>query len=76
MIPELEELYARYKTDVYRHLCSLTHDPTEAEDLLSETFLRVLKSLPRFQGKCSVKTWLFAIARNAWLESIPASAIS
>lgn len=70
MIPELEELYARYKTDVYRYLCSLTHDPTEAEDLLSETFLRVLKSLPRFQGKCSVKTWLFAIARNTWLESL------
>lgn len=69
-LPELEELYARYKTDVYRYLCSLTHDLAEAEDLLSETFLRVLRRLPTFRGECSVKTWLFAIARNIWLESL------
>ena len=36
--PELEELYNTYRTDLYRYLCHLTHDPAEAEDLLSETF--------------------------------------
>lgn len=70
MLPELEELYARYKSDVYRYLCSLAHDPAEAEDLLSETFLRVIISLPRFREESSVKTWLFAIARNVWQESL------
>ena len=37
--PELEELYNTYRTDLYRYLCHLNHDPAEAEDLLSETFL-------------------------------------
>ena len=69
-IPELEELYRTYRTDLYRYLCHLTHDPTEAEDLLSETFLRALKRLNTYRGDCAVKTWLFGIARNIWLESL------
>uniref|UniRef100_UPI003FEFFB6C RNA polymerase sigma factor n=1 Tax=Gemmiger formicilis TaxID=745368 RepID=UPI003FEFFB6C len=69
-LPELEELYRLYRTDLYRYLCHLTHDPAEAEDLLSETFLRALKRLQTYRGGCAVKTWLFGIARNIWLESL------
>lgn len=69
-LPELEELYQRYRMDLYRYLCFLTHDPVQAEDLLSETFVRVIKRLPTFRGECEVKTWLFGIARNIWLESL------
>ena len=68
--PELEELYNTYRMDLYRYLCHLTHDPAEAEDLLSETFLRALKRLHTYRGDCAVKTWLFGIARNVWLESL------
>lgn len=67
-LPELEELYTLYRTDLYRYLCHLTHDPTEAEDILSETFLRAMRRLPTYRGDCAVKTWLFGIARNIWLE--------
>ena len=69
-LPELEELYRRYRMDLYRYLCFLTHGPVQAEDLLSETFVRVIKRLPTFRGECEVKTWLFGIARNIWLESL------
>lgn len=69
-LPELETLYTLYRADLYRYLCHLTHDPAEAEDLLSETFLRALRRLPTFRGDCGVKTWLFGIARNIWLESL------
>ena len=68
--PELEELYNTYRTDLYRYLCHLTHDPAEAEDLLSETFLRALRRLHTYRGDCAVKTWLFGIARNLWLKSL------
>lgn len=70
LVPELEQLYRRYKTELYRYLCGLTHDPAEAEDLLSETFLRVLPALARYTGKGSVRGWLYGIARNTWLESL------
>ena len=66
----IEQLYLTYKQDVYRYLCSLTHNTAEAEDLLSETFLRALKRLPFFRGDCAARTWLFGIARNVWLESL------
>ena len=66
----LEQLYLAYRQDVYRYLCSLTRNASDAEDLLSETFLRALKRLPFFRGDCSAKTWLFGIARNVWLESL------
>lgn len=66
----IEELYRTYKKDVYGYLFSLTHDPSLAEDLLSETFLRALQSLPRFRGDSSVKTWLLGIARNVWLQEL------
>lgn len=69
-LPELEELYTLYRTDLYRYLCHLTHDPTEAEDILSETFLRAMRRLPTYRGDCAAKTWLFGIARNIWLESL------
>lgn len=70
LVPGLEELYLDYKTELYRYLCGLTHDAAEAEDLLSETFLRVLRYLPTFRGESSVRTWLYSIARNTWLNSL------
>ena len=69
-LPELETLYTLYRADLYRYLCHLTHDTAEAEDLLSETFLRALRRLPTFRGDCGVKTWLFGIARNVWLRQL------
>ena len=73
LVPELEELYQTYKTELYRYLCGLTQDPAAAEDLLSETFVRVLRYLPAFRGESSVRTWLYSIARRTWLNSLQKS---
>ncbi|NMA01268.1 MAG: sigma-70 family RNA polymerase sigma factor [Clostridia bacterium] len=70
MVKSIEQLYKLYKDDVYRYLLSLTHNPTLSEDLLSETFVNAITSLDNFKGKSSVKTWLFAIARNLWLQKL------
>ena len=71
-LPELEALYRRYRMDLYRYLCFLTHDPVQAEDLLErKPFCAGSSSgMPTFRGECEVKTWLFGIARNIWLESL------
>ena len=66
----VEELYTTYRDDLFRYLCSLTHDPAQAEDLLSETFLQALQSAGSFRGQSSEKTWLFGIARNLWLRAL------
>ena len=67
---EIENIFLTYKKDVYRYLLSLTHDPDKAEDLLSETFLKALQCLGSFEERSTIKTWLFGIARNLWLQSL------
>ena len=64
----LKKIYEEYKQDVFKYLVSLTHDTSISEDLVSETFLGALKSLHKFKGESSIKTWLFSIARNKWYE--------
>ncbi|WFB59802.1 RNA polymerase sigma factor [Paenibacillus sp. BR1-192] len=66
----IESLYMQYKQDVYRYLLSLTRQPSLSEDLLSETFLKAIHALPSFKSNSSVKTWLFGIARNVWLQHL------
>lgn len=63
-----EELYSGYYKDVYRYLFSLCRDASLSEDLASETFLEVVKSISSFRADCDVKTWLFTIARRRWIN--------
>lgn len=44
----------------------LTHD--DADDVLQNTFLKAWKSLPAFQGKARLSTWLYRIAINESLD--------
>lgn len=62
----LEELFAAYYQDVYRYLYSLNHDAALSEDLASEVFLEVVKSVATFRGQADLKTWIFSIARHRW----------
>lgn len=64
----IKDIYEKYKQDVFYYLVSLTHDPLLSEDLVSETFLSAIKSLPKFRGDSNIKTWLFSIARYKWYE--------
>ena len=62
----LEELFDHYYKDIYTYLYSLSHDASISEDLTSEVFLEVVKSIATFRGESDIKTWLFAIARHKW----------
>lgn len=41
-----------------------------AEELLQETFYRALMHIDRFEGRCSIYTWLCQIGKNAWLKEL------
>lgn len=63
---ELEEIYERYFKDVYLFVYSLSKDQHVAEDITSETFLKVMHSLDSFKGDSDIKVWLFQIAKNTY----------
>ncbi len=64
----LEELFSAYYKDIYRYLYSLCRDASLSEDLTSEVFLEVVKSIGGFRAESDVKTWLFSIARHRWFK--------
>lgn len=64
----LEQLYSDYNKDIYRYLFGLCRDASLSEDLTSEVFLEVVKSIAGFRAESDVKTWLFSIARHRWYK--------
>lgn len=64
----LAELFEKYYLDVYTYLYSLCHDAPLSEDLASDVFLDVVKSISTFRGESDIKTWLFSIARHKWID--------
>lgn len=58
------ELISRHFRPLYRFFASKVAAPDQAEDLAQRTFAAAVEGLLRFEGRSSVRTWLFAIARN------------
>ena len=59
-------LYDLYFGRVYSYVAAKVNDPLDAEDLVSDIFLQVVKCLPQFknQHQFSFAAWVFTIARN------------
>ena len=66
-------LVDRHASQLFRLALSLSSGPADAEDVLQETLLGAHRSLRRFDGRSSVKTWLSRIltkqAAKAWRRS-------
>lgn len=61
---EFARMVDQYSAKIYRLALKMLGDPQDAEDVLQETFIKALRSLPNFQGRSSLSTWLFRIAVN------------
>jgi RNA polymerase sigma-70 factor, ECF subfamily len=53
---------------VYRFALRLTGSPSEAEDLVQETYLRAYRAWDQYTPGTRAKSWLFTIGRNAYLR--------
>jgi RNA polymerase sigma-70 factor (ECF subfamily) len=63
-----ELLLARHERKVWNFLRRSVGDPTLAEDLLQEVFLRVIKAHAEWKGEAKFTTWVYAIARNLCID--------
>ncbi|MFC4945955.1 sigma-70 family RNA polymerase sigma factor [Pseudonocardia sp. GCM10023141] len=65
----LAEFVRATQRDVHRFVAHLA-GPRDADDLAQETYLRALRSLPRFAGRSSARTWLLAVARHTAADAV------
>jgi RNA polymerase sigma-70 factor, ECF subfamily len=64
------ELVERHRAELWAHCRRLLGSPHDAEDALQEALLRAWRSLPQFEGRGSVRWWLYRIATNSALDVI------
>jgi RNA polymerase sigma factor (sigma-70 family) len=65
-----EAVVERHYQPIFRQLWRLCGDAESAADLTQETFVQAWQSLPTFEGRSALGTWLCAIAIRVWRRSL------
>lgn len=64
------ELVRRHQDFVYGAVLRVVRNPTLAEDISQDCFLRAYRALPDFRGDSQVRSWLYRIAHNLALNAV------
>lgn len=64
------EIIRDYKDGLILYINSIVGNISVAEEYMEETFVKLVTKKPKFRGKSSFKTWLYAIGRNVTLDNL------
>src|SRR5258708_39207235 len=67
---DFTSLTGQFRRELLAHCYRMLGSADEAEDLVQETYLRAWRAYEGFEGRSSVRTWLYRIATNACLTAI------
>ncbi|MBV9367644.1 MAG: sigma-70 family RNA polymerase sigma factor, partial [Solirubrobacterales bacterium] len=62
-----------YRRELQLHIYRIVGSAQDAEDMLQETLLAAWRSLEQFEGRASVRAWLYRIATNRSLDALRSS---
>lgn len=65
----MKQVYELHSGPLFHFVKNWLADPHEASDIVHETMLEVWRRADRFQGRSSLKSWIFSIARNKSIDT-------
>jgi RNA polymerase sigma-70 factor (ECF subfamily) len=71
-----DELVLRYKRLIYNVVYNLTKDKEEVDDISQEVFLKIYKSLDKYNPEFKFSTWSVTIARNLCVDLLRKKKVS
>ena len=67
-VDRFHELVKRYEQKLYNFSLRMCHDPSDAEDMVQDTFLNVFKYLKDFRYETKFKNWLYKVAASTCIK--------
>lgn len=67
---EYARIVERHRDELHAHSLRILRSSQDAEDALQEALLRAWRALPSFEGRSSLRSWLYRIVTNTSLDAV------